>query len=191
MGDPHNDLWALQIFGPNHIGYFVEVGAADGVRGSSCHILEQRGWQGICVEPSQHFYTELSKDRAVCENVCLWEYDGVVTYFDTPWLGGVLGAVREKHVRNIQPKSYPALTFKTLLSKHNSPPIIDFIAIDAEGSERNMLKVFPFNDYHVTAWAIEGNLANDILLTHGYTLVKNPFNDGCPWEHYFLKPKLL
>lgn len=43
-------LW--QIFGGRRRGYYIEVGAYDGVTFSNTYLLEQRGWQGILVEPS-------------------------------------------------------------------------------------------------------------------------------------------
>ncbi len=42
-------LW--QVFRQRPVGYFIEVGAYDGVTLSNTYFLEQMGWSGILVEP--------------------------------------------------------------------------------------------------------------------------------------------
>lgn len=187
--NPHNDVWVLRILGTVYSGYFVEVGAADGLNGSSCAILDVLGWNGICVEPSEYFYRTLVVNRpnSICENVCLWSCDGLVSYYEKPWLGGVEGVVNRNHVVGIMPRQQRAMTFKSLLRKHGAPFCIDFIAIDAEGSEGEILRNFPFDEYDVKLFAIEGEKADEVLIQNGYSAVINVFNDRCPWEHYFLR----
>jgi len=42
-------LW--QVFKRRHHGYFIEVGAYDGITLSNTYFLEQMGWTGLLVEP--------------------------------------------------------------------------------------------------------------------------------------------
>lgn len=47
-------------------GFFVEFGATNGLNLSNTHLLEkQLGWNGILVEPSKKFHTELKKIEIV------------------------------------------------------------------------------------------------------------------------------
>ena len=47
------DKWAIEeIFSFKENGYFIEIGAADGIHFSNTYVLEKElGWQGICIEP--------------------------------------------------------------------------------------------------------------------------------------------
>ncbi len=51
--EPKNDRWIVEcVFPGKQNGYFLEAGAANGIWGSSCYVLEQElNWTGICVEP--------------------------------------------------------------------------------------------------------------------------------------------
>ena len=45
-------------------GYFVEIGAFDGVLGSNCiHFEKSLKWEGIAIEPSKIQFEKLSKNR--------------------------------------------------------------------------------------------------------------------------------
>jgi hypothetical protein len=55
-----------------------------------------------------------------------------------------------------------------------------------EGSEYAVLKNFPFDEFIILAFSIEGDSCNELLLSRGYRMVKNPFNTEAPWEYYFV-----
>jgi hypothetical protein len=46
------DLEVLRKYKNKYNGYFVDIGASDGIIYSNTYLLEKRyGWKGICVEP--------------------------------------------------------------------------------------------------------------------------------------------
>jgi hypothetical protein len=45
------------------VGYFVEAGAVDGFTNSACYVLEQLGWNGVCVEGNRRMLPALRKNR--------------------------------------------------------------------------------------------------------------------------------
>ena len=48
-----------------HNGFFVDVGANDGVIWNNTLGLENRGWTGICIEPHPDIFKELTKDKFI------------------------------------------------------------------------------------------------------------------------------
>lgn len=207
-----NDLWIREIVFPDRRnGYFVEAGAADGISGSSCFLLErQLAWRGICIEPDEDFFTRLSKNRpgSICENVCLAAAGGPVDFVvasDTgghsPFLNGVRTALEQNKWRGDEVVAggttviKQAVTLEELLSKHGAPRVIEYGAFDIEGSEFEALRSFPFDRYRFLALSLEldGSIADNVtelLLGNGYREVKNPFNADFPWERYFLHSDL-
>ena len=84
LNEAANDLWIRELVFPNRRdGFFVEAGAADGVGGSSCFVLERYlGWRGICIEPLDRFFADLTRNRphSIHENVCLANESGWVDF---------------------------------------------------------------------------------------------------------------
>ena len=61
-----------------------------------------------------------------------------------------------------------------MLDKYNAPSIVDYLSIDTEGSEYEILKDFNFNKYKFRVITIEHNythkrkLINKLLYKNGY-----------------------
>ena len=54
-------LW--QIFRERSTGYFIEVGAYDGVQLSNTYFLEQMGWHGLLIEPIESLCQQADQNR--------------------------------------------------------------------------------------------------------------------------------
>lgn len=193
-GNPaHNDEWANSLFPDG--GFFVEVGACNGIIYSSCYELEKLGWDGICVEPNSMFYEGLVENRKVpCENSCLSDKNGKVAFFECGGLGKTVDAFLESPywTEEIMEDGIPVLkdsiTLESLLIKYNAPKTIHFLAMDIEGSELTVLKDFPFDKYEILSIALEGNSCTKLLQEKGYNKVSNPWSTA-PYEfHYLPKP---
>jgi hypothetical protein len=77
------------------------------------------------------------------------------------------------------------MTLFELLRKH-ARRVIEYVALDLEGSEYDVLRKFPFEEYTIMALSIEGDACSKLLLARGYKEVANKFNTEAPWEHYFV-----
>lgn len=44
------DRWVINYFGENYKGFFIDIGAYDGISISNTYALEKLGWKGICVD---------------------------------------------------------------------------------------------------------------------------------------------
>jgi hypothetical protein len=59
-----HDAFVLAALGEKTGGYFVEVGAGDGVNLSNTHLLETAlGWRGLLVEPSPLFHASIRRNH--------------------------------------------------------------------------------------------------------------------------------
>ncbi|MDM3855660.1 MAG: FkbM family methyltransferase [Aphanizomenon gracile PMC649.10] len=197
---------AEYVFPNKQDGYFLEVGAANGREVSSCYVLEKEfGWKGICVEPSDYFFEQLVRNRpnSICEQVCLSNQVGTVTFIEgsdetvSPYLSGIksnLETVKyqgKEVVAKGKEVKKEAVTLEVLLKKYHAPQVIDYAAFDIEGSELDVLEVFPFESYVFLALSLEcdGSIRlpiSQLLESNGYQRAKNPFNRDKPWEMYWL-----
>ena len=205
--ETNNDRWIVEyIFPGKRNGYFLEAGAANGKEASSCYILERElGWTGICVEPSDYFFDTLviNRPQSICERVCLSDRAGTVTYIEgsddtvSPYLSGIkfnLETVKyqgKEVVQKGKAVEKPAVTLVELLDKYNAPKVIDYAAFDIEGSELDVLSVFPFERYRFLSLSLEcdGSIRApiaELLISKGYRTINNPFNRDKPWEMYWL-----
>jgi hypothetical protein len=80
----------------------------------------------------------------------------------------------------------PSITPLQLLREYDAPKVIDYLAIDCEGSDGRILSAFPFCEYMMRAISLEGDPVRSLLERHGYRKVVNPFNTNCPWESYYI-----
>lgn len=205
--ETNNDRWIVEyVFPGKKEGYFLEVGAANGKAASSCYVLEQEfGWTGICVEPNDYFFEQLVVNRpnSICEKVCLSNRSGSLTFIEgsedtvSPYLSGVKSNLEQvkyqgkEVVQKGRAVEKEATTLEALLKKYNAPKVIDYAAFDIEGSELDVLEVFPFDEYRFLALSLECDSSirapiSQLLSANGYRQIKNPFNRDKPWEIYWL-----
>lgn len=178
----HKSQWGQDRFldekifrGKKH-GIYVDVGAHDGVTGSNTFFFEkERQWTGICIEPLDRAYVELVKNRSSESNTfqkcCVYSQDGTVNFVQntgyTEMLSGIVSTYDPRHTARLQreQKSYggntqvqskPALTLTSILGacgiKH-----IDYLSVDTEGSEYEVLAGLDFDRVSVRAITVENN----------------------------------
>jgi hypothetical protein len=71
----------LDIFGHKTKGFFVDVGAHDGISINNTKMLESLGWEGICIEPHPKVFQRLIQNRK-CKSVnCVAIYDAIIATF--------------------------------------------------------------------------------------------------------------
>lgn len=188
------DLWVLEQTGHKREGFFVEFGATDGVLLSNSWLLEKEfGWQGICAEPNPEFFKQLQENRD-CQTVpdCVLDKTGETVEFI---LAGEYGGVAE-HAKGddyAQTRtsfadegsviSVETITLDDMLKKYNAPRYIDYMSIDTEGSEYEILRDFPFEDWDIQLFSIEHNHSHfredlhKLLAGHGYVRTEQQWDD--------------
>lgn len=181
-----NDKWLIErAFPGKRGGFYIEAGAATGVKFSSSYCLEQHfDWQGVSIEPVPSFYDHFVAHRKnPCINAALASKDGKAPFAvdATKYLSGLMRNTHSKPDSQIM--EIDTISFPTLLRQ--CPHEIDFISMDIEGSELEALSVFPFDKYQVACFIVEGIQVTELLTNHGYVEIRNPFNTEAPWERYF------
>ena len=163
------DRWVMEMLKTKKNGYFVDVGASNGISNNNTYVFEKElGWEGICVEPSpvlRSFQTLVQTRSCICENVCIFDRDGEVDFIARGRKIEVSGINYENanknilaHVKGGHPTiKVPCITLMQLLEKNNAPHIIDYLSLDTEGSEWDILKDFDFSEYTFLTITVENN----------------------------------
>lgn len=160
------DLFVLAQLGFKRDGYFVEFGATNGVGLSNTHILEKAfGWRGILAEPAKCWHAQLKANRsAIIETRCVWSVSGEVLKFnevDDPELSTIAefsSGDLHHHARE-SGKAYDVHTvsLNDMLEQHHAPSDIDYLSIDTEGSEFEILQKLDFDRYRFRVITCEHN----------------------------------
>ena len=190
------DVFALSLLGPSRSGFFVEFGATNGIDLSNTYLLEsQFGWKGILCEPGAVWHKQLRKNRtATIDSRCVFSESGRSLSFletDIPELSTINGfGVSDEHSKTrLANRSYEVETVSLLdlLKQHNAPTHIDFLSIDTEGSELEILSTFDFSKYTFGGICIEHNFTpnrqkiQDLLVSKGYLQVYPELSQYDDW----------
>ena len=89
------DRWVFgEVFDGMRGGYFLDLGAHDGLTHSNTYKLERNyAWRGICVEANPFTFAQLKGNRKCqCVHVALSDHDEVVCFRCAGEFGGVLAS---------------------------------------------------------------------------------------------------
>ena len=184
------DLWVFgEVFNEQRNGFFLDIGAHDGIAMSNTYILENRyGWRGICIEANPDTFEVLRKNRRCeCVNACLDQAEGTAAFAKRGVKGGIISS--EAKNKPDRPKGdviiVPTTTLSNLLGKLSAPKKIDYLSIDIEGVEERVLKGFPFSDYHISCITVErpSQVLRKIFEANGFTLIKEIPGLDCFYLH--------
>ncbi|MFP4370089.1 MAG: FkbM family methyltransferase, partial [Candidatus Kapaibacterium sp.] len=188
------DYLIHKFFGNKKDGFFLDIGAFDGVFLSNTYMLEQLGWKGICVEPNPVIFEFLEEQRPDSINVqkaCVGDNDtkSITLNADPTGLFTSVQKVDKDHdMEQIYSKlgmdyktdelTVEAGTINGIIESAGHEGKIDFISIDTEGNEAGILKSFDFEKYRPELLIIEANNADaeqeikNIMLGKGYYFIR-------------------
>ncbi len=186
------DLFALSVCGCDIAGYFVEFGATDGLLRSNTWLLEKYlGWNGLVCEPAKVWHEQLFNNRSCAiDTRCVAENSGKTVEFleasieSSPELSTIKhyadGGDWASGLRQENAIAYgvETVSLNDLLDEHRAPNRIDFLSIDTEGSEADILNSFDFGRRIINVVCVEHNYVEgkrakikEIMLGHGYRQV--------------------
>ena len=188
------DLWVLEQTDYKRNGFFVEFGATDGVLLSNTWLLEREfGWKGICAEPNPDFFEQLKKNRAcdVSDAYIGGLTGATVEFILSDAYGGSSeyaaddqhAAKREAYRQAGKVMTLVAVSLNDFLEQHGAPRDIDYISIDTEGSEYEILSTFPFHQWRVRLFTVEHNFTDRrqdirrLMEKNGYTCQEAKWDD--------------
>jgi methyltransferase, FkbM family len=145
------DRWVIEKTNGRRGGYFVEIGAHNGIHHSNTLTLEAHyDWNGVLVEPDPMLFSQLHHNRpqslsvrAVvdCEESAGKDfffgnsYGGLVEHMPRQWID-------EHERRQTRMGSIPTTTLHKLFEALSCPHVIDFCTLDVEGAELPILETF-------------------------------------------------
>ncbi len=177
----------LERYLPQRPGVFVEVGAFDGYRYSNTYFLERfRKWSGVLIEPIPESCVLCTRERPNSQvfNCALVSPDGPSSL--TLRYGGPLSAERSKERNEGEialattfgweeryEVTVPARSLTSVLEEA-ALDSIDFLSIDVEGAEVDVLRGLDLDRYAPAFLLVETNGAERVIaemLADRYALV--------------------
>ena len=192
------DIFVLLETGFKRGGYFVEFGATNGVDLSNSWLLEKIfGWTGILAEPATIWHDDLKQNRtAIIDTRCVWSQSGVTLDFtmaDAPEFS-TLSTFRAKSTKqDVGASTYAVETISLLdlLQTNGAPAYIDYLSVDTEGSEFDILKDFDFSKFQFGVITIEHNYNKTnrdrlyaLLTSKGYI---RKYQSLSRWDDWYVK----
>ena len=181
------------IFPGKKDGVFLDIGAYDGVSFSNTYFLEKnRNWTGLCIEPQPDTFERLRAQRScICVNGCAGTSNGSVAFFQIQgddeygmWSGIEASFTPEHRERiaellqhasdRVQKCDLPCFDLNEMLQKHELFHI-DYVSLDIEGGEFELLSHLDFNRFDIGALTIEHGHSDpriiDLMKARNYELV--------------------
>ena len=189
------DINVIKFYKEKQNGYFIEIGASDGINLSNTYLLEARyNWKGICVEPIPKNYNELLRNRpnSICSNHAIYSISNLILDFDISnnyeLLSGISSYIdthKETVDANKTTINVKTLSLNDLLDNNHAPLFIEYLSLDTEGSEYEILKTFNFDKYIFGLIDVEHNFIEprrthikDLLISNSYIYIgENKWDD--------------
>jgi FkbM family methyltransferase len=167
------DVMLARVFAGRSTGFYVDVGAADPVNLSVTKWFYDLGWSGLNLEPNRRLFDRLVADRprdinldcaagAAASEAQFFEPDvGELSSFDprvreSAQNGGVPGTTR----------TVTMVSLTDLLKLHCPGRAIDFLKIDVEGWEAEVLKGLDLRQYRPIVILVEATVPQTRIESH-------------------------
>ena len=170
--------------------FYVDVGANDGlIVSNTAHFDLNLGWDGICIEPHPRAFIELEKNRKNSKNLNLCiseketEVDFLVINGPAEMLSGIYDKYHPDHKTRIESEIQKNGGNKELIKVRSKPlkqifkenfiTKVDYLSIDTEGSEYEILFSIDFDEVDIRVISTENSSRKNIkefLFKKNYTL---------------------
>lgn len=189
------DRWVLEKCPAGYKGFFADVGAADGFSISNTLLLEQQGWSGIAIDAFPRNFE--ARPNTVVEQAVVAAEGGELVNFVVPTHYRDFSGIERnlgKHRDALNQVETNRIVLQTqlledILKKHKAPSMIDYLNLDIEGSEFEVLRTFPFDKYRFRLITVEHNfeepkrtMIHDLLAANGYVRDRE-----VQWDDWYIK----
>lgn len=163
------------------VGFFIELGAADGITYSNTYWLEkEKGWRGLLIEPNPVF--EINNRPGSIVERCFIGSPGIASLgmCEDPFLSGALRVKTPKRI-DLTSVGLSELLDKHLVSK------VDLVSIDTEGTELDVWNTIDLSRHKPRVAIVElvtyglPDISADIIsaIKHsGYDLIHQTTHNG-------------
>eukprot|EP01036_Dinobryon_divergens_P025675 gene25675-34248_t len=184
--DSQQDVLVSLLLKDKSKGFFVDLAANHyKARSNSYNIEQYDDWNGLCIEPNPSYLLGLLSYRKclIFVNPVSDKLNEIVKFrFHHD---GLFGGIEDED-------SYLyTVTLETLLDFVEAPKVVDYLSLDVEGAEENVLRHFNFSKYNFSMITVErpNQRLHSRLTAHGYLFVytlKGGFGD-CLYIHHALE----
>ncbi len=189
------DDWVMQMLRFKRSGFFAEIGGHDGLENSNTVLLERLlNWRGMIIEANPRWHQSICLNRSAIayNNAAFSESGGKLQFVDAGAIGGLVdflqddihagkreAAIKDGHVIEVHGRRVDEL-----LVSASAPSVVDYMSVDTEGSEAEVLSGIDFTKWGfalitVEHGGVEANRSSvwDILRPHGYLRHRVWFED--------------
>lgn len=179
-------------------GIFIEFGATDGIKDSNTYNLEKNySWSGVLVEPIKSFYNKLKDNRnSICLNKVVYsknEQELIFQEHNIKELSTLKGFKennnRKRNKNEVHEYKVSSIKLENIFDDYLKTKEIDYLSIDTEGSEYEILKNFNFKKYKINIITVEHNYSKNrakihkLLIKNGYAQVLKNLSF---WDDYYV-----
>lgn len=167
------DLFILKLLGHKRNGTFIDIGANDGITLSNTYLLEREyAWRGVAIEPIPKIYQKLKENR-VCQTIngCIANQPGKAKFIEVEGGPNMLSTLAvnnvgltarrirknaKRHNANVKEIEVECYDIKSVAEKSGIKSV-DFLSLDTEGGELEILKSINFQKLPITLISVENN----------------------------------
>ena len=184
------DAYVSDYFNNKKNGFFLDIGANDGISLSNTYYLEKSlNWNGICFEPIPSTFEKLNQNRNCIKlMVGVSDENSTETFMymepSSKMLSGMKKEYHPKHIDRIESQlvngsklmevDIECVLFNEIMEYYNIKRI-DYLNIDTEGNELKIVKSINFEKYDIEIMTIENNYKDEeqtkYILSKGYQLI--------------------
>jgi FkbM family methyltransferase len=180
------DDMILRLFEGKAGHYACEVGMMDGMFYSNTLLLEEKGWDVLCIEPNPAFEVELKKNRKRVVMAAVTDKEGEIGF--TIYRRGNYTHIHSqvgvsepltpefidafcRDIKEISHINVPTITLDAELVRQGFPRL-DFLSIDTDGSEPTVLRGFTIKKWNPFLVLVENPFSKpeitDYFTSSGY-----------------------
>jgi len=172
------DVLLRRVFPPHYAGFYVDVGANHPVHCSVTKHFYDSGWQGVNVEPGAVFAdVRRHRTRDLNLNVAVSNKRSSLTFYEFPQssalstLSPEVASIHRDAGQKCVQRTVPVRTLADICDEHVGERTIDFMSIDVEGRELEVIQGADWGRFRPRVLLVEANGVEawqPILLENGY-----------------------
>ena len=159
FGEFGEDILINRFFRKKNNGFYVDIGCYHPIKGSLTYRLHKKGWKGLNVDLSKISIDlfKLARPKDYNIHAAITDFDGETQFFENDMINQQ--NTLENNGTNLKKIKINAFKLQTLLEKLNIDNI-DFLNIDAEGSDYKVISSLDLNKIRPKMICIEENRYN-------------------------------